>query len=226
MFGVGFASFFSGCVLPIIPLYMGYLFGDYEKNDKGIKVYHRKTVIIHTFFFILGISTIFYILGLGAMSIGKFLNNYSSAFQKIAGIIIIIFGLFQLNILKLNFLNKNKSFMSKFNLKTMNSFKALLMGILFSFSWTPCIGITLSSVLIMASTTQSMLYGNFLIFIYTLGFILPFIILSLFTTAFFNVFNNKDKYIKIAGKVGGILLLLMGILTFFGYTNTISRIFT
>lgn len=204
---------------------MGYLFGDYEIDDNGHKIYKRKTVIIHTIFFILGISIIFYILGIGALSIGKFLADYSSLFEKIAGVVIIIFGLFQLRIIKLNFLNKDKSLMSKFDPSHMNWFKALLMGILFSFSWTPCISITLSSVLIMASTTQNFIYGNFLIFIYTLGFVLPFIILSLCTTAFLNVFKNKDKLINIASIVGGILLIIMGLSTFLGYTSTISQIF-
>ena len=224
-FLVGIASFFSGCVLPILPLYIGYLLGEQSIDENGNRVYKKYRVIINTTFFVLGISTVFFILGQGALSIGVFLNSHIRLFEKIAGVFIIILGLFQLRIIKIGIFNKNKSFMNKFNPQNINFIKAYLMGFLFSFSWTPCIGVTLSSVLIMASTSETKIYGNFLILIYTLGFIIPFIIVSIFTATFFNLLKRKNEIINVMSKVGGVILIIMGILTFSGYVSILSKYF-
>lgn len=228
VFGVGFASFFSACVFPIIPIYMSYLAGEGVQQPDGTIVYNKAKTIINTLFFVLGISTVFFILGLGAYGlsslISETLSTYSSLLTKIAGIIIILFGLYQLGVIKLNFLNKEKKLNTKMNLKNMNILKAFIMGFSFSFAWTPCTGATLASVLTMAASSSTAFQGNMLILLYTLGFILPFIILGFFTTSILNIFRNKGKVILYATKIGAILLIIMGILTFTGQLTELSKL--
>jgi len=96
------------------------------------------------------------------------------------------------------------------------------MGFTFSFAWTPCIGPALSSVLIMASGATTSLAGNMLVFIYALGFLIPFLILGLFTTKALNFLKSKQKLLKYTIKAGGVILIIMGIMTFTGWMNGIS----
>lgn len=182
-------------------------------------IYSKKTAVINTLFFILGISVIFFVLGNAAISLGIIINSHIKLFSIIAGITVIIFGFFQLGFIKLNFLNNEKSLIHKFNPNNMNILKSFILGLFFSFSWSPCIGVTLSSVLLVASTSGTMLYGNLLIFIYTIGLSIPFLIISLFATCFLNLFKNKGIIIKLTSILGGIILIIMGILIILGMQN-------
>lgn len=216
----GFTSFFSACVFPIIPLYMSYLAGEGELQPDGSMRYDRRKTLLRTVLFVLGISTVFFILGLGAYGLGSLisatLSQYQSMILKIVGIVIILFGLVQLGVFHMNFLNHTKSFQNRLNPKGMTYFKAYLMGFLFSFAWSPCTGITLGAILALAAGSGTAGYGNFLILMYTIGFITPFLILGFFTTSILNVFKDRGKVVQWAGRIGGILLIFIGILTFTG----------
>ena len=207
----GLISFFSPCVIPLLPLYMGYLAGNAkEKTKDGKIIYKRKKVFLYTLLFVLGISTSFFILGLSFTAIGTFFKKYKSIIAIIGGVIIIILGLFQLKIIKFKFLQKERKLKININPNKMNPLVAFLMGFLFSFAWTPCVGPALSSVLIMASSADSMLLGNMLVLIYAIGFIIPFLILGLFTGEVLNFLKQKQNVLNKIVKIGGILLILVG----------------
>lgn len=219
----GFISFFSPCVLPLIPVYISYLAGNGKKvNSDGTISYERKRVLFNTLFFVLGISSVFFILGLSFSALGIFFNKNREIFSKIGGAIIIILGLVQLDIIKVNFLKMEKRINLEIGGK-MNPFLAYIMGFTFSFAWTPCVGPALASVLILASNAENSFAGNLLVLVYDLGFIIPFIILGIFTTEALNFFKEKKNLVKYTIKLGGLILIIMGIMTFTGTFTAISR---
>lgn len=223
VFVEGILSFFSPCVIPLIPVYMSLLAGSAKNTDEnGIVTYERRKVFIHTLFFILGISFAFFILGMSFSALGNFFSSNKLLFTRVGGIIIIFLGLFQLGIFDFAFLQKERKININFADKTMNPFLALIMGFTFSFAWTPCIGPALSSVLIMASGASTTMTGNLLVFVYALGFLIPFLLLGLFTTQVLNFLREKQKILKYTIKIGGVILVMIGIMTFTGWLNGVS----
>ena len=221
----GLLSFFSPCVLPLIPVYISYLAGKGRKvGSDGTIVYERKKVLLNSLFFVLGISSIFFLLGLSFSALGIFFNKNRDLFSKIGGIIIIVMGLVQLNIIKLNFLKMERRIYINIDSAKMNPIIAYIMGLTFSFAWTPCVGPALSSVLILASHSENTFAGSLLVLIYTLGFVIPFIFLGMFTTEALNFFREKRNLVKYTIKIGGIILVIIGIMTLTGTFTTISRI--
>ncbi|WMJ89935.1 redoxin domain-containing protein [Anaerocolumna sp. MB42-C2] len=219
----GLLSFFSPCVIPLIPVYMSFLAGNAKKvTEEGVIQYERKKVFLHTLFFILGISFAFFILGLSFTALGRFFNNNKLLFTRLGGILIIALGLYQLGILEFSFMQKEKKINLNLTDKKVNPVVALLLGFTFSFAWTPCIGPILSSVLIMASGAKTAVAGNLLVLIYAIGFVLPFLLLGLFTTQVLEFLKSKQKFLRYTIKAGGVLLLIMGIMTFTGWMNGIS----
>lgn len=218
----GIISFFSPCIIPLIPVYMSYLAGNAKKEEDGIITYGRKKVFFHTLFFVLGISFAFFILGMSFTALGKFFNTNKMLFTRVGGILIIILGLFQLGIFDLSFLQRERKIHINLANKNVNPLMALIMGFTFSFAWTPCVGPALSSVLIMSSGAKTGLLGNMLVLVYALGFVLPFLLLGLFTTQVLDFLRKRKKLLKYTIKAGGIILILMGIMTFTGWMNGIS----
>lgn len=219
----GLLSFFSPCVIPLIPLYMGYLAGGGKKvDDDGIITYDRKKVFLHTLFFILGISFSFFILGISFTTLGRFFNSHKLLFTRAGGILIILLGLFQIGVLDFTFLQRERKIHMNLMNKEMNPLVAIIMGFTFSFAWTPCIGPALSSVLIMASGAKTSFAGYMLVFVYAIGFLIPFLILGLFTSQALNFLKAKRKLIKYTVKIGGAILIIMGIMILTGWMNGIS----
>ncbi|MFX0548986.1 cytochrome c biogenesis protein CcdA [Hathewaya histolytica] len=219
----GILSFFSPCVIPLLPIYIGYLAGNAKKeNSDGTITYERKKVFLHTIFFVLGISFAFFILGLSFSVLGKFLSGNKLLFTRLSGIVIIIFGLVQIGFLNFNFLKGEHRLNFNLNYNNMNPLMAFVMGFTFSFAWTPCVGPALSSVLILASSAKSALVGNVLVVVYAVGFSIPFLLLGLFTTQVLNFLKAKRNLLKYAIKAGGIVLIIIGVMTFTGWANNIS----
>jgi len=223
VFFEGVLSFFSPCVIPLIPVYMGYLAGGGKKeNEDGRIVYDQKKVFIYTMFFALGISFAFFVLGMSFTALGRFFGDHKLLFTRIGGILIVLLGFFQLGIFEFSFLQKERKIHFDLADKKINPVIAFVMGFTFSFAWTPCIGPALSSVLIMASGATTSLAGNMLVFVYALGFLIPFLVLGLFTTKALNFLKSKQKLLKYTIKAGGVILIIMGIMTFTGWMNGIS----
>ena len=219
----GLLSFFSPCVIPLIPVYMGYLAGNGKKvTEDGTIQYDQKKVFLHTLFFVFGISFAFFVLGLSFTALGSFFNTYKDFIVKIGGLVIIVLGMFQLDLLNLSFLQKERKIAFSLEENKMNPLLAFGMGFTFSFAWTPCIGPALSSVLILASGAENAAVGNAYVMIYAFGFLIPFLLLGLFTTKVLNFLRAKQKLLKYTIKIGGIILIIMGLLMIMGWMNRIS----
>lgn len=204
----GLLSFFSPCVVPLLPLYMGYLSGNAKTVlSDGKIVYNRKVVLIQTLCFIAGISLSFVILGLAFTSLGQMIENYEVIFQVAAGVLIIVLGLYQLEILKIPFLNQEKRLSIDLPLDKMNPLIALILGFLFSFTWTPCVGPALTSILLLTTTSN---LGYLYVFVYAIGFVVPFLFLGLFTSQVLNFLKDRKKVLPMVVKIGAIILLIMG----------------
>ncbi len=220
----GLLSFFSPCILPLVPLYISYLAGGmYRTDEEGRVSYPRKKVLIHTLLFILGIGFAFVLLGLGFSAVGRFFSGNKVWFTRIGGLVMIGFGLYQLGIFgksmpmeqthRLSFSMEGKNF---------GPLMALLLGFTFSFAWTPCVGPVLASVLLMASSASTGAAGFALIGVYMAGFVLPFLAVGIFAGAALDFFNRKRHVIQYTVKIGGILLILMGVMTMTGWMNGLT----
>lgn len=202
---------------------MGYLAGNGKKVlEDGTIEYERKKVFLNTIFFVLGISFSFFILGMSFTALGSFFSSNKLLLTRIGGVLIILLGLFQIGIFNLSFLQRERKIKMNLPDKKMNPAIALAMGFTFSFAWTPCIGPALSSVLIMASGATSSVMGNILVFVYAIGFLVPFLLLGLFTTQVLNLLKAKQKLLKYTVKVGGVILIIMGVMIFTGWMNGVS----
>ncbi len=220
----GLLSFLSPCVFPLIPLYIGYLSGGTGvKDEEGVWHYPRGRVLVNTVFFVLGISFTFFLLGLGVSAAGSFFKDYQSIFARVGGILVIALGLYQLGVFGSSKLLGNEHRLP-FHLDrmAMSPVTALLMGFSFSFAWTPCVGPALSSVLLMTASAGTRAKGFLMIGVYTLGFVLPFLAVGIFTTSLLKLFRRHMNIVKYTVKLGAVLMLLMGLMMFTGKMNDIT----
>ena len=220
----GLLSFFSPCVLPLIPVYMGYLSGGTKEYDEqGNIIYNKRKVLINTFFFVIGVSFAFFLLGFVMTGVGRFFSGNQILFARIGGIIVVMFGLYQLGVLGSNsMLSREYRLSVRFDKMSSSPLMALIMGFVLSFAWTPCVGPVLSTVLIMASTAETSGTGFMLIAVYTLGYVIPFMAVGLFTSQLLDFFKQHRSVLKYTVKIGGVLMLLMGAMMFTGSMNRIT----
>ena len=205
----GLLSFFSPCVLPIIPVYISILSNSSQDilNNEDFK---SSSLLKNTIFFTLGICTTFFLLGMTIGTLSQFFIDNKNLLMLIGGVLIIFMGIFYMELINIPLLQRDKRLNMK--VKDMNILTSYLLGFTFSFGWTPCIGPMLASVIIMASGSESLLAGNLLVGIYSIGFILPFIIVAIFYKKLFEKFNNTKKYLPILKKIGGIILIISGLI--------------
>ena len=196
----GIASFISPCILPVIPIYISYFATESKSMKKSI---------INSLGFVCGFSIIFILLGVFAGTFGKFVHEYTDYINIIFGIFLIIIGLNYICVLFIKFLNKTKG--TNQEKKNLTFITSVLFGIIFSLSWTPCVGAFLSSALILASTTGSVLKGATLLLIYSLGLAIPFIVTTLFLEKMKSTFDFIKKHYNIINKISGSILILSGV---------------
>lgn len=201
----GIASFISPCVLPMLPIYISYFIG--EDNKKVSKA------VINSIGFVLGFTIVFIVLSILASRLGGVISNNIKYVKILFGIIIILLGLNYMEILKIKLLNKTKGINKK--VKDLNFFKALIFGMLFSISWTPCIGTFLASALLLIAKNQDMVKGILLMLIYSVGLGIPFIISAVLLEKLKEVFNFIKKHYDIIKKISGVILIIMGIYMIF-----------
>ena len=168
-------------------------------------------------------SFAFFLLGFGFSAMGSFFKSNQLLFARVGGILVVLFGFYQLGFFgKSGAMGKEHRLPFKLDMLAMSPITALVMGFTFSFAWTPCVGPTLSSVLLMASSAESSAAGFLLIGVYTLGFVLPFLAVGLFTGTVLDFFKSHQNVVRYTVKIGAVLLIVMGILTLTGATGGIS----
>ena len=173
-FLAGIISFLSPCVLPIVPPYLAYMSGisisDATGNDKPVSLF------LPALFFVLGLSTVFLILGFAASALGKLFLSYQDALNTIAGFLVMGFGLHFLGIVRIELLEREARFEA--SSRNGSAFGAYVLGLAFAFGWTPCIGPQLASILTMAASEASLVRGTALLGIYAVGLGVPFLLVA------------------------------------------------
>jgi cytochrome c-type biogenesis protein len=210
-FFAGFVSFISPCVLPLIPGYVSFICGTTlnELDNKSKNFILKKSI-----FFSLGFSLVFISLGATATFIGSFLLKNSKILSIGSGVIIIYFGMYLLELIKINFLNKS---FGNFNIQYSNSLLfPFFVGVGFGFGWTPCIGPILGSILAFASMEDLIYKGILLLSLYSLGLAVPFVLSSLLIKKFLIFSKSAKNYLINVRKISGIILIITGILIFTG----------
>lgn len=217
-FGAGFLSFFSPCILPLVPVYIMYITGisvEEEINQSKLLAFKR------TMGFVLGFTIIFMIMGTSAGFLGKIFIRNREIFSKISGILIMIFGFNMMGILNLNILKLEKRL--KAPKKMTNWFSSILMGMAFAAGWTPCFGPVLASILVYAGSSATVSKGVYLLLIYSIGMAIPFILTSLFINTFNRFIQKAERFIPYIPKISGFIMIVFGVLVFFNKVVYISR---
>lgn len=214
-FSAGLLSFLSPCVLPLYPSFLSYITGVSvadlkDMNRSGV----RKQVMLHTLFFVIGLSLIYVALGLGASFLGEFFQLYNDLIRQLGAILIIAMGLFLIGWLRLDFLMQEKRF--EWKNKPTGYLGSLFIGFSFAAGWTPCIGPILGSIILMGTTQPDLALTYILL--YSAGFSIPFFILSYFIGSTRLIL----RYSGMLMKVGGIMMIVMGVLLFTDQLNRIT----
>lgn len=210
-FTAGIISFLSPCILPLIPGYLSFISGISVDRLGESSGQDRIKILLATLVFVAGFASIFVGLGVSAGLVGVSLMSYQSIMTKIAGITIIIFALFTMDIIKIPQLYNTKRFQSNTTRKR-GLWGALPLGMAFGFAWTPCVGPILGSIFMVAATGDTVSQGAVLLSVYALGLGIPFIATALFFNTALNAFGWIKRNYRAVNIVSGVLLLAMGIL--------------
>ena len=233
VFIAGVLSFFAPCIIPLLPVYVAHLSasaGEDGANRKAssqnrgnlpcaegvcpIAIKPKYTVnwrlVLQTLVFVSGLGTIFVIMGFGAGALGGLLSG--RIFVVVGGILVILLGLHQTGLFHLMFLEREKRVMLKENAPKGGVLGSYLLGVTFSFGWTPCVGPVLATVLVLASNGNQAFYGAGLMLVYTIGLAIPFLLISFFTDYLVKSFRKLSRHLPKIRIVGGILIIIMGIL--------------
>lgn len=215
-FSAGILSFLSPCVLPIVPPYLAYMGGvsvtEMEDNRAA-----RGRAFVASLFFVLGLSTVFLILGAGASSLGRLLASYKPYLEVAAGITVIIFGLHFLGLFRLKFLDREMRVDA--GDQGGSAFGAYFLGLAFAFGWTPCLGPILSAILSIAGGQADVAKGMLLLGVYAIGLGVPFILVA----AFFPQMKRPMAWMKrnmgVIEKTSGVLLIVVGVAMATGFLS-------
>jgi cytochrome c-type biogenesis protein len=220
-FSAGLLSFVSPCVLPLVPSYISYITGlsIEQLTDATVRSKFKKSIIVNALLFIAGFTAVFVSFGASASFIGQALITYQDHIRRIGGILIIVFGLYLLGVLNISFLKMEHRF--QFRSRPVGYVGSFLIGVAFAAGWTPCVGPVLGTILLYASTTDSMLNGVLLLTSYSLGLGLPLFLTALGVDRFLAYFKQARLYLWGVSTVSGVLLIIVGVMI---YANTLTMI--
>ncbi len=216
----GLLSFFTPCILPLVPSYIIYISGITVSDMSSPAAGHRKRVFLHSLCFILGFSFVFVALGASSSLIGTVLSHYQTYIIRIGGAVLIILGLFYLDIVKIPFFTRQ--YMVQLEQKPIGLFGSIAVGITFSLGWTPCVSPALSSILIVASLSGRASQGVYLLSLYSLGLAIPFLISSLLFDRLFHLLKKYGFVARYAARLLGILLIILGVIMISSYYTALN----
>ena len=222
-FVAGFLSFISPCVLPLIPGYVSFVSGVSLEDMRGDAAVSsaRRHVLVTSLFFVLGFSLVFIALGATASVVGRFLFEKQPILAKIAGVLLVIFGLHTMGVFRIAFLESEKRMQA--NRKPAGALGAVLVGIAFAFGWSPCIGPILGGILALAAAKDTVWEGTQLLAVYSVGLGIPFLLTSIAINQFFAVTKRIRKHYHAIEMVSGGLLVAIGVLIFTNQFTIIVR---
>ena len=209
----GVLSFLSPCVLPIVPPYLAYISGVSIDQMEGDAAARRRT-LISSLFFVLGLSTVFILLGFTASAFGRFFLNNQTTFVAVAGIVIMIFGAHFIGVYRIKFMDREMRVDA--GDRGGSSFGAYVLGLAFAFGWTPCIGPILGSILSIAASEQDVARGSLLLAFYAAGLGIPFILVAAYFPRMKGVMNFMKRHMGQIEKIMGLLLWTVGLLMLTG----------
>jgi cytochrome c-type biogenesis protein len=219
-FLAGLLSFLSPCVLPLVPGYVSLISGASVEDLQSQERRMLSTVMLHSVTFVLGFSVVFIALGAVATGVGQLVNEYHSLLSKIAGVVVIIFGLHLTGLLKIKALYADKRLHDvKGGASAVGSFA---VGFAFAFGWTPCIGPILATILVLAGAQQTVLKGIILLAVYSLGLAVPFLLTSLGVDRFLSFYGRFRRHLHTVEVCSGILLIAIGVLIFLNNLRLLS----
>lgn len=226
VFAAGILSFISPCVLPLVPGYISFMSGvsleELEKRHRSITLLIR--VCMHSIFFGLGFTVIFVGLGATATLLGNFLFSNLIVLKRVAGVIIIVFGLHTAGLFRIKFLDYQKSF--NFQNKQVRFVNSFVLGLAFSFAWVPCIGPILATILTYAATKDTVIEGILMLIVYSLGLGVPFFLMAIGMGKFIGILDKIKRYFRTVEIVSGSLLVLIGILILTDNLERLTYYFT
>jgi cytochrome c-type biogenesis protein len=224
-FAAGVVSFLSPCVLPLVPGYLSMLSGESVevlRADAGGALMGR--IFANSVAFVLGFSAVFIILGASATRVGQFLVAQRTAFNVVAGIIIIIFGFHLTGLIKIPFLYRDKRLAAGTPGRGLGG--SFVLGFAFAFGWTPCIGPILTAILAVAATRTTVLAGMFLLAVYSAGLAIPFLLTGLGLGHFMKFYGRFRRHLQAVEVASGVLLIGLGVLMAFNKFTALSGYLT
>ena len=217
-FAAGLISFLSPCVLPLVPGYISFISGvSFEEiraeGESGtLPSKEKRKILNNSICFIVGFSIVFILLGASATWIGNFLTSKMSVLTRLAGLVIIFFGVYKMGLIRSNLFYKEARFDLK--QKKFGYIGAVLIGAAFAFGWTPCIGPILAGILAYAGTLEKVNQGVFLLAVYSLGLGIPFLLTAMGINRFWSFFSRIKKYLRVLEVGGGAIMVVLGLMIF------------
>ncbi len=219
----GLLSFFTPCILPMVPFYLCYMAGISmsELNEEGdISAGAQSRLVVSSVLFALGVTTVFVLLGMGATALGQVFAQWKGPLSYVAAGILLVFGLHFLGVLRIGLLYREAKIESKSH--PTNPLGAYVMGLAFGFGWTPCVGPALAAILMIASGFGDIWKGGALLFVYGVSMTFPFVVAALFAKPFLRWMQRNRKYLGHVEKIMGAMLILFAILIVTGSVNIIA----
>ena len=220
----GLLSFFTPCILPMVPFYLCYMAGismSELREDGAVAPGAQKRLVISAVFFALGVSTIFVLLGMGATALGQTFVQWRQPLSYVAAAVLLVFGLHFLGVIRIGLLYREARIESKAEPTTVIG--AYVMGLAFGFGWTPCVGPALAAILMVASGMGDIWQGGALLLVYGLAMTAPFVVAALFAKPFLGWMQRNRRYLGHVEKVMGVMLIIFAILIATNAVNLIAE---